>query len=213
MRRMKMANYRKTYLCICDGQQETMYLNHVAKLIKDFPRKVVKFNTFEDSAHRLEKRYEDYDSAALFDFDNNDVEFKRNIEICDKLNKKFKPSKRKSGRCIYHAYSSVNFDLWLILHKEDFRRSVTRNDAYISDVRRVFGLSPTDNIKKENIIKKILGQITLEDVKDAIQRADDIRKRKDQGDSTKIGGTTIYSNPDFSIHEFLKVVLKDSGDF
>jgi len=47
-----MANYRKTYLCICDGQQETMYLKHIAKLIKDFPRKVVKFNTFEDSVHR-----------------------------------------------------------------------------------------------------------------------------------------------------------------
>lgn len=207
-----MANYRKTYLCICDGQQETMYLNHVAKLIKDFPRKVVKFNTFEDSAHRLKKRYEDYDSAVVFDFDNNDVEFKRNIEICNKLNKKLKPSKRKSGRHIYHAYSSVNFDLWLILHKEDFRRSVTRNDAYITDVRRIFGLSPTDNIKKENIIKKILGQITLDDVKKAIQRADNIRMRKDQGDCTKIGNTTVYSNPDFSIHEFLRAVLEDSGD-
>ncbi len=56
-----MANYRKAYLCICDGQQETMYLSRVAKLIKDFPRKVVKFNTFEDSPHRLEKRYENYE--------------------------------------------------------------------------------------------------------------------------------------------------------
>lgn len=55
-----MATYRRKYLCICDGQQETMYLSHVAKLIKDFPRKVVTFNTFVDSPHRLEKRYEDY---------------------------------------------------------------------------------------------------------------------------------------------------------
>ena len=96
MRRTKLANYRKAYLCICDGQQEIMYLNHVAKLIKDFPRKVVKFNTFEDLPHRLEKRYENYDSAAVFDFDYNEVEFKRNIEICDRLNKKLSPSKRIS---------------------------------------------------------------------------------------------------------------------
>ncbi|MDQ2085647.1 hypothetical protein RBH29_04265 [Herbivorax sp. ANBcel31] len=41
-----MTNYRKTYLCICDGQQEKMYLQHLAKLIKKFPRKVVTFNTF-----------------------------------------------------------------------------------------------------------------------------------------------------------------------
>jgi hypothetical protein len=75
-------------------------------------------------------------------------EFKRNIEICDSLNKKLKPSKRKEGRHIYHAY----------------------------------------------------------------QRAETIRKNKVKADSTKIGNTTIYSNPDFFIHEFLKAVLKDSGD-
>lgn len=207
-----MANYRRKYLCICDGQQETMYLSHVAKLVKDFPRKVVTFNTFEDSPHRLKKRYEEYDSAAVFDYDHNDVEFKRNIEICDSLNKRLKPSKIKKGRHIYHAYSSVNFDLWLILHKEDYNKSVTRNDAYVSDVRRAFGLKSTDDIKNEDIIKKILSQITLEDVKEAIKRAETIRKGKVKADSTKIGNTTIYSNPDFSIHEFLKVVLEDSGD-
>ncbi len=207
-----MGKYRKTYLCICDGQQETMYLSHVAKLIKDFPRKVVKFNTFVDSAHRLEKRYEDYDSVALFDFDHNEVEFKRNIGICDLLNKKLRPSKRKEGRHIFHAYSSVNFDLWLILHKEDYNKSVTRNDAYIIDVRRVFQLKSTDDIKNVEIIKRILGQITLEDVKSAIRRAETIRKGKAKADSTKIGNTIIYSNPDFSVHEFIKSVLEDSGD-
>ena len=207
-----MGKYRKTYLCICDGQQETMYLKHIAMLINDFPRKVVKFNTFEDSPHRLEKRYETYDSAAVFDFDNNEVEFKRNIEICDSLNKKLKPSKRKEGRHIYHAYSSVNFDLWLILHKEDYNKSVTRNNAYVSDVRRIFGLKPTEDIKNVEIINRILSQITLDDVKSAIRRAEIIRKNKVKADSTKIGNTIIYSNPDFSIHEFLREVLEDSGD-
>ncbi len=207
-----MANYRKSYLCICDGQQETMYLDHVARLIKDFPKKVVKFNTFEDLPYRLEKRYENYDSAAVFDFDHNDFEFNKNVAICDSLNKKLKPSKRKKGRHIYHAYSSVNFDLWLILHKEEYNKGVSRNDAYVSDVRRIFGLKPTVDIKNEDVIKKILSQITLDDVKAAIRRAETIRKSKVKTDSTKIGNTTIYANPDFSIHEFLREVLKDCGD-
>lgn len=207
-----MAHYRKTYLCICDGQQEKMYLEYVASLIKDFPRKVVKFNTFIDTPYRLKKRYEEYDSAALFDFDLNDVEFKRNIEICDRLNKDLKPTKRKAGRHIYHAYSSVNFDLWLIFHKENFNRVVFRNDAYIPEVRRIYGLKATDNIKNEDIIKRILSQITLEDVKAAINRADKIRDSKVKADGTHVGGSVVYTNPDFSIHEFLKVVLKDSGD-
>lgn len=106
----------------------------------------------------------------------------------------------------------MNFDLWLILHKEDYNKSVSRNDAYISDVRRVFGLKPTDDIKNEDVIKRILHQITLDDVKSAIRRAELIRKNKVKADSTKIGNTTIYSNPDFSIHEFLRAVLEDSGD-
>ena len=207
-----MARYRKTYLCICDGQQEKMYLQHLAKLIKKFPQKVVTFNTFIDSPHRLEKRYEEYDSAAVFDYDMNEVEFNRNIEICDKLNRDLKPKKRKEGRHIYHAYSSVNFDLWLILHKEDFNRSVSRNDAYISDIRRIYGLKPTDNIKNEEVINKILSQISLNDVKDAIKRADKIRNSKDKSDCRLVGNTSTFLNPDFSIHEFLKVVLEDSGD-
>ena len=81
-----MAQYRKQYLCICEGLQEKMYLDHVASLVKEFPRKVIKFNTYIDNPHRLTKTYEDYDSAALFDYDFNEVEFKRNIKLCDKLN-------------------------------------------------------------------------------------------------------------------------------
>lgn len=207
-----MRKYRKTYLCICDGLQEKLYLEHVALLIKNFPLKVVKFNTFIDIPHRLEKRYEAYESAAVFDFDHNGVEFKRNIEICDALNKKLKPSKQKEGRYIYHAYSNVNFDLWLILHKEDYNKSVTRNDTYVSDVRRTFGLKPMENIKNEDVIKKILNQITLEDIKMAIKRAETIRKNKAKIDCIRIGNTSVYSNPDFSIHVFLKAVLEDSGD-
>ena len=189
-----------------------MYFDHLAKLIKDFPKKVVKFNTFIDSPHRLEKRYEEYDSAAIFDYDFNETEFYRNIEICNQLNKKLKPTKRNSGRHIYHAYSNVNFDLWLILHKQDYNKRVSKNDAYINDVRRVYGLKRADDIKSEDVINKILVQITLKDVKEAIKRAENIRIIKEESDSKNIFNTLIYENPDFSIHEFLRFVLEDSGD-
>lgn len=207
-----MPNYRKIYLCTCDGQQEEMYLKHVAELIKDFPRKVVKFNTIIDSPGRLEKEYVDYDGVALFDFDFKDVEFERNIRLCESLNKKYKSTKRKKGRNIYHAYSNVNFDLWLILHKEEFNHCVGRNDAYIRDVRRIYRLGSDANIKNADIINKILRQIDLEDVKDAIRRAECIRNNKMRDDGKIIGSTVSYPNPDFSIHAFLRGVLKDSDD-
>lgn len=206
-----MGFYRKTYLCICEGQQEEMYLNHLAYLVKDFPNKVIKFNTIIDRPYRLNKTYEEYDSAAVFDYDFNDIEFKRNIELCDRLDNSSKGKKKIKGKRVYHAYSNVNFDLWLILHKEDFNSPVFKNDAYISDVKRIYGLGSRENIKNEGTIKKILEQITLEDVKDAINRADEIRRKKLDKDKMFIGSTDYYTNPDFSLHEFIRTVLKDCG--
>lgn len=204
-----MSFYRKTYLCICEGQQEEMYLNHLASLIKDFPKSVVRFNTIIDSPYRLNKTYEEYDSAAIFDHDFNELEFRRGIEICDRLDS---PSRsKKKGKRVYHAYSNVNFDLWLILHKEDFNSPVYNNDAYIRDVKRVYSLGHRENIKKEDTIKKILGKITLGDVKQAINRADKIRRMKIDTDKMFVGATEYYSNPDFSLHGFIKTVLKDCG--
>lgn len=207
-----MTYYRKKYYCVCAGLQEEMYLDHVATLLKAFPKRVVTFNRIIDKPYRLEKSYVEYDCAALFDYDFDDDDFTRNIKLCDRLNNAHKPTKRKKGKYIYHAFSNVNFDLWLILHKEEFNRSVLKNDAYQQDVRRIYGLGSMENIKSEKAIKKILDQITLEDIKNAISRADRIRSGKIDTDKRVIGSTICYPDPDFSIHQFLKVVLADCGE-
>ena len=62
-----MATYRKTYLCICEGQQERMYFDHLAKLIKDFPKKVVKFKNdqllLDDLNYVLRKTHKNWEAA------------------------------------------------------------------------------------------------------------------------------------------------------
>ncbi|MGB4660280.1 MAG: RloB domain-containing protein [Mobilitalea sp.] len=205
-----MALYRKTYLCVCEGQQEVMYLKHLSSLLKQMPKRVVTFNTTEGNAKKLVKNYTEYDNACLFDYDFNDIEFKENIEICSSLHKT--SQKNKNGKNVFHAFSSVNFDLWLILHKEDFNRQVTTNGAYVTIIRRIYNLPATADIKTKASIEKILRQISLDDVKMAIERADRIRSAKLQADHHFIGSTEYYDNPDFSLHEFLKVVLKDCGE-
>lgn len=79
-------------------------------------------------------------------------------------------------------------------------------------MKRIYRLRETDNIKKKDIIQKILKEISLDDVKAAILRAEKIRQRKMDKDGKQVGETIVYANPDFSIHEFEKKVLKDSGD-
>jgi len=201
--------YRKTYFCVCEGQQEEMYLKRVAFLLKKFPERVVTFNTTYGLPERLKKNYTEYDNAALFDYDFKDLEFRENITICQQLLRK---SRRENGKNVYHAYSNVNIDLWFILHIEDFNRPVASNDAYIADVRRIYGLNREADIKEKANLEKILNQITLDDVRDAISRADQIRARKLESDRFMVDTVVCYSNPDFSLHNFLKIVLQDCGE-
>ena len=201
--------YRKTYFCVCEGQQEEMYLRRLAFLLKRFPGRVVTFNTACGMPARLKKNYTEYDNAALFDYDFNDTEFRQNIILCEQLQRK---SRRQNGKNVYHAYSNVNIDLWLILHKEDFNRPVASNYAYIADVRRIYGLNREADIKEKANLEKILEQITLDDVKNAISRAEKIRFGKLESDQFMVGDVACYSNPDFSLHNFLKMVLQDCGE-
>jgi len=205
-----MALYRKTYLCVCEGQQEQLYLKHLSSLLKQMPQRVVTFNTSEGNARKLYKSYTEYDNACLFDFDFEESQFKDNIEICNSLHKK--SHNTKNGKKVYHAFSNVNFDLWLILHKEDFSRPVSSNNAYVSTVRQIYNLPLTTDIKTKTAMEKILSQISLHEVKSAIERADKIRSGKLKTDCHLIGSTEYYDNPDFSLHEFLKIVLKDCGE-
>lgn len=201
--------YRKTYFCACEGQQEQMYLKHVAFLLKKFPERIVSFNTTIGSAEKLRKSYTDYDNAALFDYDFNDNLFHQNIRLCEQINRKSK----KKGKHVYHAYSNVNIDLWFILHKANFNKPVSSNDAYLEEVRRSYGLDREADIKEKAVLEKILMQITLDGVRSAIRRADLIRANKVDTDSFLIDGVSCYPNPDFSLHHFMRLVLQDCGEF
>lgn len=198
--------YRKNYRCVVEGQQEELYLNHLAKLLKRRPNIVVTFNVSEGNAYELTKSYVEYDSVCLFDYDFNKKEFEENLKICAAENRK--NQKKRSAR-VHHAYSNVCFDLWLVLHKKDFFGSVSTNDAYVKDVIESYGLPKDADIKSKKVIDTILSQITLDDVKKAIERAQKIRSRKLPADAHNIDSEVYFDNPDFSIHNFIETVILD----
>ena len=104
---------RRTYLCICEGQQETMYLAHIARLLTHFPERVVKFNTTIGPPSELKKHYEEYDSAALFDQDGCQNAFEEGIRVCQALDRSGQRSRSKkhakpaNTNCIYN-YCVIN---------------------------------------------------------------------------------------------------------
>jgi len=70
------------------------------------------------------------------------------------------------------------FDLWLVLHKEYTARLVNSAGGYVNDVRRIYSLPKDADIKEEDVIEKIVSQISLDDVRTAISNAQRIRKSK-----------------------------------
>lgn len=186
----------KTYLCFFEGNQEEKYFKHFSRLVrKEFENVTIKFREVE-KLKTLQTSSTQIPKVAVFDYDNNKKEFEDKIKIC------------KKGK-IYIAYSNLNFDLWLLLHKKSFNKVVTNNDDYIDLVRKEYGLGKTDNIKKESNIDKILGQINLEDVKFAINNANKIMQNKEEHNKIVCENYVYYSNPSMSIHSFLEEILEN----
>lgn len=198
---------RRQYLCICEGLQEKMYIKRVSQLINNPPKIKITINTTIGKAKRLEKEYVEYDSAVIFDHDLNQKEFEENLKICREIQNNYK---KKKSRIIYPAFSILNFDLWLVLHKEEFCKPVSKNEAYQKEIIKIYNLPKNADIKKEENIDKILGQIEIEDVKNAIKRANKIKEQKLQEDKKEIHGYEYYPNPYLNIQTFISELLKIS---
>lgn len=193
----------KNYLCVVEGQQEKMYLEHLFKLLGSSS---INFNIVIKKPVYLRKIYIEYDSVCVFDYDFNKTEFEKNLSTCIELNRNNKQ------RNIYHAYSNVCFDLWLILHKEHFNKPVSVSKGYVGEVRKIFNLSKEADIKSRDVIEKILEQITIADVRKAIERAKKICVEKPPNDAIQIDKYEYkyYPDPYFSIHEFIEIVLNQA---
>lgn len=206
--------YRANYRCFVEGQQEKMYLERFEKIFNNYPQKVIKFNVSIGQAKSMATSYlsTNYDLVCLFDYDFKDELFEENIRLCNKYDKIASELKKAERHRVYTAYSSVCFDLWLLLHKQNYTAPVFSPDAYVNLIRNAYNLPGDADIKKEKVIEKIVNQISVQDVKNAIERADNIRKRKLNSDKIfieKCSDTYYYSNPDFSIDLFLKQVIEN----
>ena len=154
---------KREYRCFFEGQQEKMYFDHVARKVKEVnPEVSIKFRKLEKLTS-LEKSSTDVPKIAVFDYDMNKAEFEKRVKICKKTKV---------------LYSNLNFDLWLLLHKMSFNKSVQNNNAYVNLIKSNYGLAPEANIKSETNVRKILEQIDIVDIKNAIKNSEDIMNSK-----------------------------------
>ncbi len=186
---------KREYRCFFEGQQEKMYFEHVAKKIKEVnPIVSIKFKPVEKLIV-LEKSSTDVPKIAVFDYDMNKIEFERKIKICRKTN---------------ILYSNLNFDLWLLLHKVNFSKNVQHNDAYKNLIIKNFNLRENCNIKTKANMEKILEQIDIKDIKNAIKNSEQIMNNKLEEDKITIRKNFYYyENPSMNINEFFKRLFEE----
>lgn len=90
----------------------------------------------------------------------------------------------KLGKMIKYklAYSNISFELWILLHKTNCFQSFISNKGYLKLINSNFNqnYSRLREYKKEDNFKRLLNNLNLDDVFQAIIRAKKINERNIQ---------------------------------
>lgn len=86
------------------------------------------------------------------------------------------------------SYCNYCFELWMVLHKRACNGPLSHRSQYLGPINQAFGehFENLDQYKHENDFKRCLSGITVEDVKNAVKRADIITE-----DNSKNGNKLI----------------------
>lgn len=199
------------YIVGCEGKnQETKYFEKVQEIINSIPSR--KCNVLFDFAEpfggdplcvverTVTKSIGKTNKAAIFDYDGKKKKYEQALELANDN----KIDIRNTNYC---------FDLWMILHKEDYFVQVSHQDDYADELRRVYGLPSDANIKKEANVELAVNKISLQDIISAIQRAEWIESINSENtpNVTEIKQLPYYDNPDTQMHVVLKKIFRKAG--
>ena len=112
------------------------------------------------------------------------------------------------------GYTNLTFDLWIILHKTDCYGSQVHRKNYIHTLNRAYSekFQNMDEYKHEDNFKRCLGQLSLDNVTEAVLRANKIMERNRENGYClcKYKGYKYYKeNPSLAVNEIIEKILKD----
>lgn len=114
----------------------------------------------------------------------------------------------------FFGYSNLTFDLWIVLHKCNCNAAKSHRRQYLADINRAYGkqFENMQQYKHENNFKQCLQQLSLENVKEAVARAQTIMKKmeKTQGPPLQYKGFRYYEeNPSLDVWKIILKILND----
>lgn len=215
-----MANLKQTkkYYFTVEGETEQWYLKWLQDTINDTPESAYKV-TFDCPVQKNPlKRAKSIvvtsktDIYHLSDYESDEeVHVRQFRETMDNMRKA-----KELGKQINYkfGYTNLTFDLWIVLHKSICNGSLAHRRLYLTHINRAFSehFENMDEYKHENNFKRILAQLSLSDVKDAIDRAKQIMVTNEECGYVlqEYKGYRYYrENPSLAVWEVIEKVLGD----
>ncbi|MDD3350242.1 MAG: RloB family protein [Eubacteriales bacterium] len=215
-----MANLKQTkkYYFSVEGETEQWYLKWLQNLINETLDSALKVSFDCPVQKNPVKRAKSIvvtgktDIYHISDYESDeDVHVKEFKETMDNM----KQAKGLGKQINYKfGYSNLTFDLWIVLHLSNCNGSLIHRRLYLSHINQAYGehFENMDEYKHENNFKRILGRLTLQNVKDAVDRSKQIMKRNEENGYAlqEYKGYKYYrENPALAVGEVIEKVLKD----
>ena len=205
------------YYFSVEGYTELWYLQWLQKTINNYPASKINVafdcKVEKDPVSRVKQISITGKTIIyhLFDYEGpaNESNFRSVL-------KKMRDS-QKQGKSVKYVcgYSNISFDLWILLHKKNLRASLFKNEMYIKHINEVFD-SDFDSMKeykKESSFQYCLNKLTINDVINAIERAEEIYNANVKQYTCKeyCGYTYYEENPSTNIYIHIKSILRECG--
>lgn len=213
----KLKQTKKYYFSV-EGETEQWYLKWLQNLINETTESAYKVSFDCPVQKNPLKRAKSIvvtgktDIYHLSDYESDDeVHVREFRETMDKM----KQAKNLGKQINYKfSYTNLTFDLWIVLHKSTCNGWITHRRLYLAHINHAFdeNFENMDDYKRERNFKRILSQMTLSNVKDAIDRAKQIMKRNEENGYVLLeykGYRYYRENPSLAVWEVIEKVLVD----
>ncbi|HBN27579.1 MAG TPA: abortive phage infection protein [Clostridiaceae bacterium] len=213
-----MRKENRTYYFSVEGETEQWYLEWLQRIINADPtaRYTVKLDSKiqKDPLARAKRLtiVGKTEITHIFDYEseepNHVQQFKTTLERMKEVQNSGKSIKYQLG------YSNFTFELWIILHKADCNGALIHRHQYLTPLNRAYDehFENLDQYKHEDNFKRILSQLTLDHVREAIRRSKVIMQRNQEVGYIlhQYKGYKYYKeNPALSIYESIEKILRE----
>lgn len=217
------ANLRKqtlTYFFSVEGETEKWYLDWLENQINAAPEAKYKVKIKADvqpDPVSYGKKLTVHSRTTVWHLSDIEGGSREQIQGVESTISRLKDVK-KLGKAITYkwGYSNLSFDLWMILHKRSCNAELANADGYLRHINSAFSASfeSMKKYKEEANFKRCLGELSLADVKTAIDRAKNImlRNQRDGYPLTQYKGYAYYiHNPSLDLWQPIEAMLQECG--